>query len=256
MKDNKHYLVLFSGGKDSFITTCRLVMRGCKVSLISYNSAGEIGEEHLRFGANRLIKRYGIDKVNYIGSYGTYPIISTLNDNWTYFSYKELGEKYPNLTNCQVQCLHCQTAMWIASIAYCLAKNIEYIASGYKKIDVFCTGSTEYIEKIKSVAQEYNINIELPVWDSLDEGIKRDMEMENHRFLSSVLEPKCLIGRKPKNGLSIEEHSDMLKYFDDEVYPKMKKEIEILIPIFKTIKIFDRSYDFLDYPEIDSSIYF
>ena len=40
------------------------------------------------------------------------------------------------MTNCQIQCLHCQTAMWVCAIAYAKAKNIKNIAAGYKAISL------------------------------------------------------------------------------------------------------------------------
>lgn len=243
------YLVMFSGGKDSFLTACRILNGGDNVVLLSFNGGSMIAEKNLKHGAERLIQRYGQDKVEYVGIYPTIALIQRLNSNWIHMSQKQLGAEYPNVTNCQFQCLHCQTAMWISAIAYCNAKGIKYIACGYRKSDIFCTGSQEYMYRISKVAQHFNCYIETPVWD-VDNDWERDQEMLFNQFVPKVLEPKCLIGRAPLKGLPKEEHDDMIKYFDKNIDSKLIELVNSLTPILKNIKLSDESFTLLEYPYV------
>ncbi len=253
MKNSNKYLVLFSGGKDSFITAIRLVNEQNKVILLSFNGGSLIAEQNLKYGADRLIARYGNDKVEYAGIYPTAATIAKLNRSWIHRAWKDIGNEYPDLTNCQIQCLHCQTAMWIAAIAYASAKDIKNIASGYKKDDEFCTGLTNYTNSIVDIAKSnFNINIQFPVWDMEDDKCERELELETNGFYPQVLEPKCLIGTSPKNGLCESESHDLMKYFDIELKPHFIDLVNNLIPIFKLLKITDISRSILQYPLIHS----
>lgn len=249
IKMQEKVLVLFSGGMDSFLTVCRLANSKKKAILISFNGGGLVGEENLKHGANRLINRFGEQYVEYAGVYPTVSTIMRLNREWVYSRQDELGKNYPSATNCQFQCLHCQTAIWIAAIAYCKAKGITTIAAGYKKTDVFCTGLDAYITRIKTLANAFGISIELPVWD-LGDDFERQLEVGSFQFEPRVLEPKCLLGNPVMNGFPKDEKKDIVKYFDDNLSDKLKDYVNNLIPIFRHIKLSDKSFKTMHYPEI------
>ena len=248
-EQTSRYLVLFSGGKDSFITTCRLANKGHSVTLLSINGGALACEKHLTHGVKRLIRRYGKDKIEYAGIYPTTGVLQVINKNWIYKTQKELGEEYPNLTNCQWQCLHCQTSMWISAIAYANAKGIHDIASGCKESDIFCTGITEYLDRIKELASEFDCTIHFPVWELGEDVWVREQEMMRNHFMPQVLEPKCLIGRPPLNGLQEPERLDMIKYYDDSLKDISKQEVKKLIPIFRVIRLSDTTFKPFEYPD-------
>lgn len=250
---NNKVLVLFSGGMDSFLTACRLVSSGKKAVLISFNSGGVIGEENLRHGANRLIRRFGEDHIEYVGVYPTVATVMRMNRTWVYARQDELGEKYSSLTNCQLQCLHCQTAMWVAAIAYCKAKDINSIAAGYKKTDIFCTGMNDYRNRIVELASDYCIQVDFPVWE-IESDSDREMEVGLYQFQPSVLEPKCLLGNPVKNGFPLEERIDLIKFFDENIRDNLKEYIDNLIPVLKNIKIGDTAFDVIHYPDMNEEI--
>ena len=110
-------LLLFSGGKDSFISASREIYTGNRVILISFNNSAVIGEKNILHGVARLQRKYGDNRITYAGCYNTGAIIQSLKDKWADIPWSVLGEQYPNLTNTQITCLHCQTAMWIAAMA-------------------------------------------------------------------------------------------------------------------------------------------
>lgn len=248
MDSKDKVLVLFSGGKDSFLTACRLAHKGNYVVLLSFNGGGVFWEQNFKHGANRLIKRFGPGQIEYAGVYPTVGTIARLNRTWIYKTTKELSELYPNITNCQFQCLHCQTAMWVAAIAYANAKGISKIACGYKDNDVFCTGILGYIDRIKELANNFDIEIELPLWD-FGEDYKRDIEMGRYCFIPQVYEPKCVLGNPVKNGFPEAEKEDMLRYFDTEFKDKLVESINDLTRIFRVLKLDDESFPYIEYPD-------
>lgn len=230
-------LVLFSGGKDSFLTAAQLVVDGYQVELISFNGGALAHEENLLHGVERLQRAYGSDYIYYAGIYPTVGTVQRLGRYWAEARQSELAEKWPELSNCQVTCLHCQTAMWAAAIAYAKAHKIPYIACGYKDADVFCTGVKSYRQAIEKVAEKYQVWLRYPVLN-MPSDFDRDMKMERFGFEPSVLEPKCLLGRPPRDGvLKDPERQDMMRYFEGQLRSEMEAAVERLIPILGMIQL-------------------
>lgn len=240
--------MLFSGGKDSFITACRVAGNGDRPVLISFNSGGMVAEENLLHGVTRLKARYC--GVEYAGVYPTVSIARRLEEYWTNASAAELGEKYPNLTYCQARCLHCQTAMWVAAIAYARAKNIKAIAAGYRKNDIFCTGDNRYRELMEIVAGNNRISLDFPVWDLYKNDTERNLWMARNGFEPAVLEPKCLLGTPTRNGFPQQERDDMIHYTEEKLAHRMQAMIEGLGPMFKVLRLSETSFPI---PKVDLS---
>ncbi len=236
MFDNPKVLVLFSGGKDSFLSAARLVEKGYEVHLMFFNNGSVVYEEHVLHGVERLQGRYGKDCIKFDGYDSTVSTLWTLNSTWTYETWRELGDKYPLLSNAQVTCLHCQTAMWVNAIAFAIAHSIPNIASGYKNTDEFCTGVLPWIQQISKLTSKYNINMLMPLWETPEWGENkdygRDTEMIQRFFQPAVLEPKCMLGRpveKPYDG----QISGMMRYFEDVILNLLPGEIERKVQVFK-----------------------
>lgn len=154
----------------------------------------------------------------------------------------ELGEKYPSLSYCQARCLHCQTAMWVAAIAYAKAKEVKAIAAGYRRSDLFCTGYNRYRELMEMVAGNNRTALDFPVWDLYKDNAERDLWMVCHGFGPAVLEPKCLLGTPSRSGLPQEEREDLARYTEEHLIPRMQVLIEYLAPIFKVLRLSGMSY--------------
>lgn len=248
----ENVLLLFSGGKDSFIAACRELTAGNRVLLISFNNSAVLGEKNILHGVARLQKKYGANRIAYAGCYNTGAIIQNLKAKWSDLSWVELGTSYPHLTNTQITCTHCQTAMWVSAIAYARAKGISVIAAGYKQSDPFCTGFDAYHKQIQELAYENYCMIRFPVlddskWVNSPGEIERDYEMARYGFIPSVYEPKCMLGR-PAPQMSPEMKKDMDNYFEQNLKQIALDEIQKMIPIFRSIQLKPESMEALGYP--------
>lgn len=253
-------LVLFSGGKDSFLAASRLAMTGTPVVLLSFNNGAMIAEGILAKSAQRLINRYGDVLVSYAGCYNTAAVFQSMRDWNADTPWSRLGQEYPSLYTSQVTCLLCQTAMWSAAIAYAVAKDIPRLASGYRKSDPFCTGWTGYCNRISDLAAKYGRYVLCPVWNDdtwCQNPGERDYEMARHgfepaAFEPAAFEPKCTLGR-PVHTLSEQEQNDMARCLDAALLDIAASRIEKLIPVFRAIRLSSQSMHGLDYPIPDGS---
>ena len=63
----KEALILFSGGKDSFLSTLMMLDQGYKVNLVTFDNGHELNIKKVLIGAKKIQKKYGSDKVKIIG---------------------------------------------------------------------------------------------------------------------------------------------------------------------------------------------
>lgn len=238
----KDVLVFFSGGKDSFITACKCVEEGYHVKLISFNNGCVANEENILHSAERLISKYGEEHIEYVGCYNTWGVFTSFRCKLVNTPFKEIYKSYPHLCMSQLNCMQCQSSMWVAGIAYCIAKDIKYIATGYKNTDNFCTGIIRYLQEMKILALGFGIEVLTPMFDSnlKDKSVERDIEMGKRGFLPCVYEPKCMLGC-PSQKPSQEGVDSLMKAFKDTVTDTVMNEIQSLVPIFKNIKLSPKS---------------
>lgn len=236
----KRTLVLFSGGMDSFVTACRCIEDGEFVGLLFCNGGYVVDEENILHSVARLHNRYGENALTYEGAVCTAGIIKRLSEWWEGAAVKELAVRFPNMRIAQMQCLHCQTAMWVAAIAMARARNYDKICAGCRSDDIFCTGSERFQQAMDEIANEFGIHAMFPVlytenWEA-PWSQQRQIEMENRGFLPRVLEPKCMIGR-PVTPLDAADKAEMRKYFDEVLRDKIIRArglIARLVPTYTT----------------------
>jgi len=236
--DLQDCLVLFSGGKDSFLTACNAIKQGYRAILLSCSNGCIVGEKNFSHGAKRLIRKYGEDRVQFAGIAFTVGGISKFNESWSYKSFSALAENYPHLSNYQVICLTCQTAMWASALAYARAKEITQVVCGYRRSDLFCTGMEEYLARIRLVAKQFGIAVDVPVWDLVDEW-ERDRLMSDYGFEPRVLEASCVLGCPCKEHMSSEYQNELMQYFDFVLKRTLVERIKELTPIYRVIRLGD-----------------
>lgn len=232
-------LLLFSAGKDSMVAACRLVIQGQQVGLIAMNNGALAAPEHIDWAYQRLARVFGTQAITYEGVYNTRGTIMEFHKWYHDQTLTGLKETLGDCTPSQIQCFHCQTAMWAAAIAYARVHNYQSVAAGYLENDAFCTGSDLYVKDIRAVAEQFGIEVQLPCWDQTgtrDWQEQRDLEMEWAGLIPKVLEPKCLLGM-PAPCINPGMKQQLKDYYDAHIQQRFVKEIGLLTEIFGTLKL-------------------
>lgn len=237
---NPKVLVLWSGGKDSLLTTCKLLHEGRDVILFSCNNGSLVAEEYLGHGVRRLQAIYG-ERVTYAGVYSIVSWVLQLGEWWTNTPLGEIAKDYPNLTWTHVRCLHCQTAMWLSALAYAKAKGVMEVAAGYKAMDEFCTGIQGYWECIRDVARAHGIGVRFPC-SEITTDFERDALLCQCGLYPKVFEPKCMQGT-PATHLTEEAQSDLVSYTRSHLLPIMGCGVDDMCKVFNNIKLGESTYD-------------
>lgn len=235
-------LVMFSGGKDSFLTACKVVEQGNRVSLLSFNSGCLMCEENMLVTAERLKNKYK-HKVEVVGIRTCVSNNLRISRPWKELTSRELCKKYPDVTGVQAQCFFCQMSMWIEAVGYSVAHGIKRIACGYKHTDKFCTGSKLFLDFLASMCEKYGIEVSTVMWDFVEEieGFELDQEFIRRRLLPRVFEPKCSLGLPAKERITDSEMTQLLYYFKNNIdYAKL---IEKSSRILKVIPVTDKSME-------------
>ncbi|SYZ71927.1 conserved hypothetical protein [Candidatus Zixiibacteriota bacterium] len=224
--NNKEAILLFSGGRDSFLAGCYLMEEKYKIYMVTFENGVGLGAHNAEHGAKRIIKRYGKNRAEFLGVHSVAGI-------WRefilpYFNLKpsEISKEYGELTISQFHCLTCRSAMYIWSAIKAKQMGIKYIADGARKDQGFVIELPNMIEGFKKMFLEYSIELLLPVWD-LDSDWERKNLLLLRGFIPKTLEPQCLIGVSLPDGIMPDKEIQkaVRKYFDKIVLPRGRKLI-------------------------------
>ncbi|EOQ37933.1 hypothetical protein [Butyricicoccus pullicaecorum] len=225
-------LLMLSGGRDSFLSACRLIEQGKRVYMITYDNKCMSNAKGAQEVAERIIQRYGPEKAVFVGIQSVAAHLYRLQKNYLYQTLQESSQKYPNLRPAQMPCLACHTGMYIESIAYCKAHNIPAIAEGAREIQGFFVELPEMVERYEKLAKDYDITIELPVYKLKDDW-ERKLELADRGFVPKTFEPQCWLGCPLGENLNEEERRSLAAYYDAEMEPKLEKLIDARIAAMK-----------------------
>lgn len=229
----RNALVLFSGGKDSFLTSLLMREKGYKVYLITYENGCGLKSKNAINGAKRIEQKYGKDKVEILG-------VQNIEAIWREFLVLYYNNKpsknlkeYGDLPISQFNCLSCRLSMYVMSIIVAKQRNISTIVDGARQSQIFAIEQNEMLDIFKNWFLKHDLDIEFPLRD-----LKDDFELKNQilirGFVPKTIEPQCLIG------MPITE-----KYMDDEIIKATGKvfnkllmpKADELINRYKDIKI-------------------
>ena len=222
----KEVLQLFSGGKDSFLSSCRLIEEGYKVNLIFYENGCGLKANNVKHWVNRLIKKYGNDKVNFVG-------IRNISAIWREFIYpyfnmkpSDILKEYGEISISQFNCLTCRMSMYIYSIILAKQLKIKYISDGAREDQLFAIEQEPILKKVEEFSMENDLKLLLPVY-KLNSDWEEKNELLIRGFNPKNLEPKCLIGIPMENKkLYNEEISGIIKLYDKLLKEKSKNKIK------------------------------
>ena len=225
-------LLMLSGGRDSFLSACRLIEQGKRVYMITYDNKCMSNTKGAQAVAERIIQRYGSEKAVFVGIQSIAAHLYRLQKNFLYQTLQESRQKYPNFRPAQMPCLACHTGMYIESIAYCKAHNIPAVAEGAREIQGFFVELPEMAERYKKLAENYNITVMLPVYKLKDDW-EGKLELADRGFVPKTFEPQCWLGCPLGENLNEEERRSLAAFYDAEIEPKLEKLIDARIAAMK-----------------------
>ena len=226
--NEKNALVMLSGGRDSFLTTCRMIAEGYHVHLVTYDNGCMSGTENVRMLYERIIKRFGEENVSVAGVFPIAQNIKPLLNKILYEEPVKICVEYPHLIASQLNCLACHSVMYLHSIAYCKTHKISVIAEGARRQQRFFVELPEMKERYTGLCREYEIELRMPVYE-LDSDQKRKDELAEWGFLPKSYEPQCWIGCPMLSDLEEEQRKDLERYYDQEMLPCFNEIIQNLI---------------------------
>ncbi len=152
----KPVAVMFSGGRDSSLTTCLLHQRGYEVSLVTTSSGTAFGEELVSFRVDELRRALGANlpwfRVSTPGLFRSVAIADIERDfqRWS-TNLIILGAQFASLTE---------------GIVHCIRNDIDTLAAGYVKYEQdYHEQSPVAVAWLREFCSNFGITLELPVYD-------------------------------------------------------------------------------------------
>lgn len=232
----KDCLLFYSGGYDSFLVASQLIELGYSVKLVSFDNGSIQCRDNLKVSVQQLQDRYGDALIQFVGWCPTWGTFMDFKRCLLNRPLHEIAVKYSNICLPQLNCLCCQTAMWCCGIAYCFAKKIDVISTGYKATDIFCTGNLHWVSSMCYLACKYDIEVILPVWTMSDDDVQR--AIFDRQFNKSKVEPWCTIGY-PADKMNGYAESNLNDFFTAELSERLTSSINALAQHYRVME-FDK----------------
>lgn len=186
-------LVLFSGGKDSFLTSLLLLEKGFDIYLVTYENGCGLNSKAAISMARRLQKKYGEDRVNILGVKNVCGIMREFLIMYYNLLPSDVVRNYGEVPISQFNCLSCRLAMYVGTIIICNQLNIKCVADGARKSQLFAIEQDIFLESFNELFKRYDIDILYPVKD-LDDDFELKNQILIRGFVPKMYEPQCLLG--------------------------------------------------------------
>ena len=222
----KDVLILFSGGKDSFLSTLIMLNKGYRVNLVTFDNGQELKRKNVLIGAKKIKNKFGEDKVNIIGIKKTDAIFRELICSFYNYDTSYINQKFGNITISQFNCLACRLSMYILSIIICKKENVKLVVDGARKSQLFAIEQETMINKFKKLFENFNLEIIFPVLNETDDYSIKNQILANG-FVPKMNECQCLLGMPILNGSMNDDILEgCLNVYMKELYPKIERIIE------------------------------
>ncbi len=218
-------LLMLSGGRDSFLSACKLLedKKNYHLYMVTFDNGCIYQLDNVKTVADRIIKRYGADRVEYLGVYKTSAISREFFLPYFNMKPEEQHQCFSGMTPSQFHCLVCRTAMYIYAILLCKKHGIHYIAEGGRKSQQFVIELPGFAkQRYKELVESQGLELLLPVYD-MESDWERDNELMMRNFICKCMEAKCIIG-VPVNG-SIDQNviDGVHAYYDTVILERIRE---------------------------------
>ncbi len=215
-------LLLFSGGKDSFLSACRLINDGYQVYLVTYDNGCELGINNAAICSNRLIKVFGEENVKFVGIHSIAELFKSFFAPIFNMKPSEVSELYGQLPISQLNCLMCRSSMYIYSIGLCQALGINVIAEGARRDQQFAIEQKEMTDLYCELLKSFGIDLLLPVVDVAND-FAAENELLRNGFVPKTFESQCLLGCPVDDNYPINEEAitATTNFFTKEILGKI-----------------------------------
>lgn len=222
----KEVLILFSGGKDSFLSTLIMLNKGYRVNLVTFDNGQELKSKNVLIGAKKIKNKFGEDKVKIIGVKKTDAIFRELICSFYNYDTNYINKKFGNITISQFNCLSCRLSMYILSIIICKQKNIKLVVDGARKSQLFAIEQDKMIQEFHKLFQKFNLEITYPLLNENDDfSIKN--QILAHGFVPKTNESQCLLGMPIlEKSINDEIIDGCLNVYHNELYPMIEEIIK------------------------------
>ncbi|MCK4598701.1 hypothetical protein KAU37_02560 [Candidatus Bipolaricaulota bacterium] len=225
MTDRKECLVLFSGGRDSWLVASFLIEQGYRVLLTYFENGAGVGSKNILHCIERLKTAYG-DCVESLGTISIAGIWREFFLPYVNMTPSEVLKSWGELPVSQFHCLTCRSAMYVWSIIKSRRSEIHCVAEGARRSQSWPIMQPRMIERFRKFFQEYSLELLLPVYDLESDWTRKNLLLMRG-FIPKTLEPQCLIGvplpddkAPPESVLCAVEN-----FFDTCILPRAKKLI-------------------------------
>jgi len=218
----KDALILFSGGKDSFLSTLIMLDKGYNVHLVTFDNGFELKSKNVLVGAKNIQKKYGADRVKIIGIKKTDAIFRDMISQFYNYDTDYIKSEFGKITISQFNCLSCRLSMYILSIIICKNRKINLIVDGSRRSQLFAIEQDKMINEFRKLFKNFGLEICFPVLDELDD-YKIKNKILAHGFVPKMSESQCLLGMPiVDNSMNDDILEGCFKVYSKELYPKIK----------------------------------
>lgn len=231
-KQNKkpEVLLMFSGGRNSFLSALRLHREGYYVTLVTFYNGCMQGMGSVRQDAMRIVKHLGEDSARFAGIYSIIVPFRKFQDPYVLDGKFCGSDCSPVAQISQLNCLACHTAMYVAGLAYCKTHGITTIADGARESQGFFVELPIMKTHYENLALSYGVKVITPVYDLVDDQ-ERKNEITRAGLIPKTMELQCWIGRAMYKPLSTREQSPLEHYFLREIEPIFQVELDSYVDI-------------------------
>jgi len=229
-KKREDVLVLFSGGRDSFLTTCHLIEDDCKALMVTFDNGAGLAGKNAKHGARRIIGQYGKESAQFLGVYSTAGLWREFMAPYNNMKPSEVIGCYGELPYSQFNCLTCRSAMYTWVILKARELGVRYAADGARSNQRFVIELPCMTERFEEFFRSFGMEIMFPVQD-----LEYDWRLKNLLlglgFVPKVLEPQCILGTPLEEDLEENVKEAVVAYFDQIIFPKARELVEMGFPI-------------------------